>query len=33
MITKVILGSMKNASRLVNIVSKIPYDAELCSGR
>lgn len=33
MITKVILGSMKNATRLVNIVSKIPYDAELCSGR
>ena len=33
MTTKVILGSMKNATRLVNIVSKIPYDAELCSGR
>ncbi len=30
---KVILGTMNNARKLVSIVEKIPYDAELCSGR
>ena len=33
MIAKVILGTMNNARKLVSIVEKIPYDAELCSGR
>ena len=31
MIAKVILGTMNNARKLVSIVEKIPYDAELCS--
>ena len=33
MIAKVILGTMNNARKLVSIVEKITYDAELCSGR
>lgn len=32
-VAKVILGTMNNARKLVSIVEKIPYDAELCSGR
>ena len=33
MIAKVILNTMQNARKLVNIVERIPYDVELCSGR
>lgn len=33
MIAKVILGTMQNARKLVNIVERIPYDVELCSER
>lgn len=33
MIVKVVLGTMQNARKLVSIVEKIPYDAELCAGR
>mgnify|MGYP002665322205 CR=1 FL=1 len=33
MSAKVILGTMNDARKLVSIVEKIPYDAELCSGR
>ena len=33
MIVKVILGTMQNAKKLVNIAEKIPCDVELCSGR
>lgn len=33
MIVKVILGTMQNARKLVNIAEQIPYDVELCSGR
>lgn len=33
MIAKVVLGTMKNARKLVSIVESIPYDAELCNGR
>ena len=33
MIVKVVLGSMQNARKLVSIVERIPYEAELCSGR
>ena len=33
MIAKVVLGTMKNARKLVSIVEAIPYDAELCAGR
>lgn len=33
MIAKVILGTMQNAKKLVNIVEHLPYDAELCNGR
>ena len=32
MIVKVVLGTMQNARKLVSIVEKIPYDAELCAG-
>lgn len=30
---KVILGTMQNASKLVNIAESIPYDVDLCYGR
>lgn len=33
MIAKIILGTMQNASKLVSIVERIPYEAELCCGR
>lgn len=33
MIAKVVLGTMQDAKKLVNIVEHIPYDAELCNGR
>ena len=33
MVTKVILGTMQNAKKLVNIVEHISCDVELCSGR
>lgn len=33
MIVKVILKTMQNARKLVNIVERMPYDVELCSGR
>ena len=33
MIVKVVLGTMQNARKLVSIVEKIPYDAELCAER
>lgn len=33
MIVKVVLGTMKNARKLVSIVEQIPYDAELCCSR
>lgn len=33
MIAKVILGTMQNARKLVNIAEQIPCDVELCSGR
>lgn len=33
MIIKVILGTMQNARKLVNIAESIPYEAELCNGR
>lgn len=33
MIAKVVLETMQNARKLVSIVEKIPYDAELCCGR
>lgn len=33
MIIKVVLGTMQNAKRLVNIAESIPYETELCSGR
>lgn len=33
MIVKVLLGTMQNAKKLVNIAEKIPCDVELCSGR
>lgn len=33
MIVKVILGTMQNARKLVSIVERLPYDAELCNGR
>lgn len=33
MIAKVVLGTMQNAKKLVNIVEHIPYDEELCNGR
>lgn len=33
MIVKVVLGTMQNARKLVNIAESIPYDVELCSGR
>ena len=29
----VILGTMQNASKLVNIAESIPYDVDLCYGR
>lgn len=33
MIAKVTLGTMQNARKLVSIVERIPYDAELSCGR
>ena len=33
MIVKVVLDSMQDARKLVSIVERIPYEAELCSGR
>lgn len=33
MIIKVVLGTMQNAKKLVNIAESISYDAELCNGR
>ena len=33
MIAKVILKTIQNARKLVNIVERIPYDVELCSDR
>ena len=33
MIVKVVLNSMQDARKLVSIVERIPYEAELCSGR
>ena len=33
MIVKIILGTMQNARKLVNIVEQVPCDVELCSGR
>ena len=30
---KVILGTMQNASKLVNIAESIPHDVDLCYGR
>lgn len=33
MIVKIILGTMQNARKLVNIVEQVPCDVELCNGR
>lgn len=33
MIVKILLGTMQNAKKLVNIAASIPYDVELCYGR
>lgn len=33
MIVKVVLGTMQNARKLVSIVERLPYEAELCAGR